>query len=241
MKKMVIAGIMTVAVSLFADVKLNDVKVVDNIGFAGLNKTISKADKSAAGRWYLRRAQYTTYKTVRDDEFELEGAVEEAYKALISKIKEENKNFIGKTSELRLGSEFSKYDFKKQLFPISVMEKNSVVTFGGDQIIYTGSYGLQLSFDNVNNSHSVLPMVKTDARTFTKSRKSSNGNVNRDLTVRYSFIIKSIESSIDNLNKCNERFSRCNQIEEPKMIGHITKMEILDKDGKVLHTYSDYK
>jgi|GEM_PF-4447505 len=242
MKKMVIAGMLTVAVSLFADVNMNDGKTVDMLGLEGIKSKLKTLDKSAAGRWYLYQAQYAKYKIVREDEFELDGAIEQAYTDLVTRV-QSAETFIGKKSELRLGSEFSKYDFKKEQFPISLMSKNSYVSFGGDSLVTSYSReGISLSFDNVNEAYAVLPMKKVDAKVFMKSRKDSRGNVNRDLTAKYSYIIKSIHTPTDNsIEKCQVNFNNCDDLHEIKMVGHITKLEILDENGKVLHTYSNYK
>jgi hypothetical protein len=242
MKKIVIAGMLTLAVSLFAEVNMNDKKTIDLIGLDGLKKSISKVDKASAGRWFLYRGKNPTYRKVRNDEFELDGAIEEAYTEFISKINS-TESFVGKTSELRLGSEFGKYNFKKKEFPITVMSKNSYVSFGGADIIIESysSQGAKLSFDNVNNAHSVLPMVKADAKQFMKSRKNSRGNVDRSLTARYSYVIKSVKTPVDYIEKCKENFRNCQAQREVKIVGHITKLEILGKEGKVLYTYSDYK
>jgi hypothetical protein len=239
MKKVVIAGMLTLGMSLFAEVNLNDNKTVDNIALAGLNGKIEKVDKSVAGRWYLYQGEYSTWKKVRNDEFELDGAIEEAYSAFIKTIKE-NKSLIGETGTLRLGSKFSKYDFKKQQFPISLMSKNSYVSFSGDKLAGY-SNAVSLSFDNVNPSHAILPMVKSEAKTFIKSRKH-NGRVDRGLTARYSYVIKSIETPTKNINRCQENFRNCDyDLSDTKIVGHITKLEIIGKNEKILKTYTDFK
>jgi len=237
MKKIVIAGMLTIAVSLFAEVNMNKTEVVDSIGLAGFKKSLSVIDKAAAGRWYLLRADRRKFNKVRGDEFEIDDAITSAYSKFTTKVKEES--FVGKASVLRLGAEFSKYDFKKKQFPISAMSKDSYISFNGSKLV--GGGGMQLSFNNVNDTHSFLPMVKDDAKKFMKARKDSVGNIDRRVTAKYSYIIKSIESPAESINSCNERYRGCHVIDNVKVIGHITKLEILDKDGKVLHTYSDYK
>jgi len=238
MKKIVVAGMLSIAVSLFADVNLNDEKTCDNVALFGLQSTLSKVDKAAAGRWYLRLAQSATYSEVRNDEFELDDAIENAYKALQKSVKE-SENFIGQTGELRLGSEFEKYDFKKQSFPISLMKTGSYINFSGEKLAaYRRS--LALTFDNVNPKNAHLPMVKADAKSFMKSRKS-HGYVDRKLTAKYTYTIKKITTPIKNINACPKDFYNCQYLSDVSVVGHITKLEILDKDDKVLHTYSDYK
>jgi len=238
MKKIVVAGMLSIAVSLFADVNLNDEKICDNVALFGLQSTLSKVDKTSAGRWYLRLAQSSTYSEVRNDEFELDGAIEEAYTALEKSVKD-SENFIGQTGILRLGSKFKKYDFKKHSFPISLMETNSYISFSGEKLAaYRES--LVLTFDNINPKNTSLPMIKADAKSFMKSRKH-NGRVDRGLTAKYTYTIKKITTPIKNINACPEDFYNCKYLSDVSVVGHITKLEILDKDNKVLHTYSDYK
>ena len=238
MKKIVVAGMLSIAVSLFADVNLNDEKTCDKVALFGLQSTLSKVDKAAAGRWYLKLAQESKYSEVRNDEFELDGAIEEAYTALEKTVKDSEK-FVGQTGVLRLGSEFEKYDFKKQSFPISLMQKNSYINFSGEKLAaYRRS--LVLTFDNINPKNAHLPMVKTDAKAFMKSRKQ-NGYVNRKLTAKYTYTIKKVVSPTKNIESCRENFYGCDYLSDVSVVGHITKLEILDKDNKVLYTYSDYK
>lgn len=237
MKKIVIAGMLSIAMSLFADVNMNDKSVVDNIGLAGLKSKFSTIDKTKAGKWYLLKTDRKHYLKVRNDEFEIDDAISSSYTKFQTKVNKES--FVGKTAVLRLGIKFSKYDFKKKLFPISAMTKDSYVSFDGGPIVT--SDGLRISFDNINDSHSFLPMAKSDAKEFIKARKDSRGNVDKRLTLRYTYVIKSIESPVKPINTCEQRDRSCWQLDKIKLIGHITKLEILDKDNKVLHTYSDYK
>lgn len=238
MKKTVIAGMLSVAVGLFADVNLNDEKTCDKLALFGLQSTLSKVDKAAAGRWYLKLAQSSKYSEVRNDEFELDGAIEEAY-TTFEKVVKDSENFVGQSAVLRLGSKFSKYDFKKQLFPISLMQSNSYINFSGEKLAaYRRS--LILTFDNINPKNAYLPMIKADAKAFMKSRKN-DGYVNRKLTAKYTYTIKKVLSPTESIVSCKENFYGCDYLNKVSVVGHITKLEILDKDGKVLHTYGDYK
>ncbi|WP_418641033.1 DUF4852 domain-containing protein [Sulfurimonas sp. ST-27] len=238
MKKVILAGILTMSASLFAEVDLNEHKTIDKIALAGLNANIAKVDKAAAGRWYLYQGETAVWKKVRNDEFELDGAIEEAYTHFLNKIKE-NKDIIGQTSVLRLGAQFGKYNFKKQEFPLSLMSKNSYISYYGSVLAYNGK--TKLSFDNINPNNTILPMIKADAKQFMKARKNSRGSVDRDLTAKYSYVIKKIISSSENIEQCQENFRGCSDDINVKVIGHITKLEILGKDGKVLKTYDNYK
>ncbi|MDF1879251.1 DUF4852 domain-containing protein [Sulfurimonas sp. SAG-AH-194-C20] len=239
MKKIVVAGMLSIAVSLFADVNLNDEKTCDKIALFGLQNTLSKVDKAAAGRWYLLQGQQSKYRDVKNDEFELDGAIEEAY-STFEKTVQDSENYVGQTGVLRLGSSFKKYDFKKQSFPISLMEPSSYIEFAGD--VFAGwRNSIVLTFDNINPKNTHLPMVKADAKAFMKSRKHKNGRVNRNLTAKYTYTIKKVSTPTKNIASCEENFYNCDDLSKVSVVGHITKLEILDKDEKVLHTYSDYK
>lgn len=250
MKNIVMVGLLFLSVNNLlatSEVNLNDTKTVDVIGLNGLNQLIPKFDKNAAGRAYLYTFDYKKYEEVREDEFLLDDAITESYPKFIEKIKS-SESFINKKGVLRLGASFKKYDFKNESFPMDIMEKNSYITFGGGKIVRISNLynkPLTLSFDNIDAKSAFLNMKKADAKNFVKNRKDKDGNVDRQLTAKYTYILKSYTSAsnaVEIINNCQENFKRCNfrYLNGIKLVGHITKIEILGKDNKVLQVH-DYE
>jgi len=226
-------------------IDLNNAVTLAGVALSGLGNNISNVDKSAVGRWSLKRLKQKKYKQVKDDEFELDASIDESYLEFIEEIKG-HQHYIGETSTLVVGSKFEKYDFKKQLFPIDIMSKNSSVEFSGNGTILpkANTYGagnlLKLVFDNTNSKYANLPMEKTRAREFIKNSKDKNGRVYRNLKTKYTFIIKKVLTPTSNIESCNEKFERCKTLGDVVLTGHITKLEIIGSGNVVLHTY-DYK
>ena len=226
--------------SLFADVNFNDKNTIDKLGLAGLKDSIKTVNKQNAGEWYLYRARKSIYDKTVNDEFEYDDAWNQSYTMLTNKITE-YQSLIGQTSTVNLGASFKKYDFKNKRFPLDAMTVRSYLSFTGtEKIIDSGrSNGLRLSFDNINLDYNFVPMEKSSAKLFIKKRKNKYGDVDRGLTAKYTFIIKSIETPTKDLNQC-VKDSNCYSINKPKLIGHITKMDIIDNNGDILKSY-DYK
>lgn len=240
MKKTVI-GILTVGISLFADIDLTKSANVDKIGLAGLSNSTSKIDKVAGGRWYLKQAKRDKYREVRNDEFALDDAISTAYNEMIANIKS-NQNIIGQSSSFVLNSKFEKYNFKDGYFPIKgALTKKTGAKFYGKRIIGNGGYHLQGIMDNTDSIHNKLSLKKEMAKKFLASRKNSRGFVNKKIDLKYYFTIQKIEPtySVKRINSCNKYFEDCD-ILKGKIIGHVTKLEILDtsNNNKVLQTYN---
>jgi len=232
MIKKMIVGTLIFSVSLLAEVDLSKSENVDKIGLASLKENIEQVDKRFAGRWYLKNGKSSTYKSVKNDEFELEDAVNISYQELLNEIKK-NQSFIGKTSSFMVMTKFDKYDFEGKFFPLeNILTNDITVPRYGKHIVGNAGYHLKIKFDNTNAMHNRLPFLKDKAKAFLKSRKYSSGTVNRTIGLKYYYTIKTIlPSSVDGINSCKENFEDCN-ILKTVLIGHINKIEIIDTKGE---------
>jgi len=248
-------GLLSLCVSslLSNEVNLNDPETVGELGYRAFSKDIDKLNtmKDNVGLWYLYHTNRKEWKRVHQDEFELEDAKEKAFNKFIAKNKD-NK-YINDTGSILLGSKFGKYDFKKQQFPIQGMDKRSYLTFEGSKYINhtwtkeKGVESIQLLFNNINDSYNFLPMSKSEAKEFIKSRKNSGGNVTRDLTIKYYYTLKEINNKdilssfkyckIQNEHGCYVLSSNNTKV---SVVGQVNKMEIMDNKGNILHTYDKF-
>ncbi len=208
---------------------MQDSNRFDEICIAGLGDYIKTLDDPQfLGEWYLYNYQNSKYHRVKNDEFEKGDAIDSAYKKLLEKQKDYS-SIIGKKSVLNLNFQFKNYDFKKSNFPLDIMTDSTWVNHSGKNC------KAKLTFDNINPKHAKLDMPKDKAKDFIKKRKRY-GNVDRDLVARYSFTIVSSKAKITT----SDPTYRWQDI-EGSIVGHINKLEIVDKKGKILATYDDYK
>jgi len=227
------------AFGLFAkEIDLHDKKTIDKMGLYLIqsNKDELKDSQKELVNWFIvhDRESNSKYNKINDDEFELDAFMEDMT-ANISKKISKHRPFsgIGKTTYIRMSSSFEKYNFTKKGFPINGLSKHGSFSYGGQMA------RAKVYFDNINESYSFLPMQKSEAKALLKSRTSGYGNVNRELIIKYTFVIKNIESDFDYIRECYKQFN-CFP-EQYEIIGHLTKVEILGKNNSVLYTYSDLK
>jgi len=238
MKKILLGILVVVSMgsSAFgANLMLNGTNV-DKLGLLGLEKKLDKLDSGEVGLWYLYHANYSKWKQVHEDEFELDDAKQTAYKAMLKEIKE-SKNLLKKQFEIRLNIKFKKFNFKKGGFPIEAFSKNSYLYYEGEKLIDI----LFIDFDNVVEKDNFLPMKKSDAKAFIKAHKNRYGDVDRRLLGRYTIEFKKIDSNdrkifghyCSTIDKSGYESKICS-----KAKAHILKFEIVDKNGDILHAYT---
>lgn len=223
-------------------IDIEDKTTIDMIGLYALKPKINelKNNKNELFNWYINSNQklVDSFMKVKDDEFEVEDFKNKAYTDIINKINNVE-NFIGKESSFLLNVEFGEFNFDSNSFPISLLNKNSYVTFNGKSFL--GS--IELSFNNTNSENAYLEMEKLKAKEFIKSRKNTYGTVNRKLHAKYYFtIIKIDEYKIDRIlrqtNFDKWTGSRISKIDSYlKVVGHINKIELLD-NNKLLKTFT---
>jgi hypothetical protein len=231
MKKVLIFLTLIASLLLAENINLDNSKIIDEIGVAGVYPKLKRLDPHAAGIWFLRGFYPAKWERVRNDEFELNDAINQAYNALKDYSKEKYHQYINKSGTLNLRIRFGKYNFKGHYFPLKdLMTKDSYVKFYGDRLIYHGD----LFFENPGLAETKLYMKPSDAKIFLQSRKNSYGDVDRRLIAKYYYKIKKIDTDEKSINDNTVGYH-----DKPitKIIGHIYKIEIIDqKTNKVLRT-----
>lgn len=225
---------------LFAEVNFSDPIDIDKLAIAGLKTNIKNIDKSSAGLWYLVHLQSQKWDKFRNDEFEIDGAITQAYPLLINDI-EKYQSFISSSTNILLSIEFGDYDFSKEGFPLNnLMSTKHWLQYTGKNVVRPYGGDLHLVFENANNMH-LLSMAKDEAKMFLQKRKSGS-YVNRKLTAKYYFKILSIDTPYDEIIGCS--YSKgdnrsCNSL-KPKVTSLIEKIEIIDEKNKdkVLAVYN---
>ncbi|MEA2016876.1 MAG: ankyrin repeat domain-containing protein [Campylobacterota bacterium] len=220
-------------------VNFRNKETVDSIGLSVLKDYISSFEKNKTNvaMWYISSDQNEVekYFKFKNDEFEIDSILENSYSDFIKKIQNQ-KTFIGKTSELRLGIKFKKYDFKNKRFPLELMTEDSSIAFEGSKIT-----NLKLSFNNINKNNIFLPMQKAKAKIFIKNRREASGYINRELIARYTYVIQKVTPKslkrILKYSKVRNFYWRVQHTIDVSVIGYINKLEILDKNNKILYTY----
>ncbi|MBO7370541.1 MAG: DUF4852 domain-containing protein [Campylobacter sp.] len=203
-----------------------DNKEVDDLGYEALANAVLDSDLTAA--WYLYHSNPEKYDRLKNDEFEWGDAVKEA-KENFAKISEQYKNYSkDKTFVELLSAEFGEYNFEKEAFPIErFLSSNSYVNISSTNVCCS-----KLVFDNINQEKHFIKMPKEEAKNFLKTKKSSSGYVNRDIGVDVEFSVTKSELS-ENLNYPTSRAVI-------KVTGHVKKLIVRDRDGKILSTI-DYE
>jgi hypothetical protein len=232
MKRLILTILLLIS-NLFAEVNLHDSKIVDEIGIAGIYPNMKLLDKDAASIWFLRENYPAKWEKVKNDEFELHDAMDNAFNVLKSLIKEKYNDFINQKGVVNVLIGFDKYNFHDKYFPLETMTKDSYLTFGGDKFISS----LYLYFDNTGDKEKKLYMQPKTAKTFLENKKDSWGNINRNVIAKYYFIIKKINTDVNSINQ--NSVDNYEDIIHTKVIGHIYKIEIIDpKTNKVLVTFN---
>ena len=223
---------------VFGDFSLSNEEKVDELGIASVYPILSKLDKQSVSIWYLHGRYPAKWDRVKDDEFEFEDALNEAYEQLKKESKELYDHYKKETGVLNLNAKFKKYDFSNQCFPLEVMDKNSFVDFYGHRMVNNA----KLIFNNTNPKGYCLPMDKKTAKGFVKSRKHDNwfgDKIDRRVTARYYYKIDKIKIDEGRLNS-----NRPSSIYTPNIAinGKIEKLEIIDPyTKKILAIYHNKK
>jgi len=226
--------VLTLVSVISAEVNFHDEATVDNIGIAGTYPNFRLLDSQAAGIWFLRGKFPAKWKRIKNDEFELNDAIQEAYNALKNIAKSKYNEFINKNASMILSVQFGKYDFKTKSFPLEMMTKNSYVRYNGKNLIRA----LHLYFDNTGEKERKLSIVPEQAKTFLQKRKGSYGYVDRKIYAKYYFTIKKLDTDVDTINS-NVIDNWMIEAPNVKMIGHIYKIEIIDpKTNRVLAIFN---
>jgi len=229
MKKLFFAILALISI-VFADVNFNDRSTVDDIGIAGTYPNFKLLDPDAAGVWFLRGKFPAKWDRVKNDEFELHDAIQNAYNTLKSIVKPKYDEFINKNATILLNTRFGKYNFKTNSFPLDMVTKDTYFKFYGKNLIDT----LYVYFDNTGDKEKKLLMPPKQAKSFLQQRKDSNGWVDRTVYAKYYFRIKKIKTNIDDINKNSPDYFYTPDV---TLIGHIYKVEIIDPNSnKVIAT-----
>ena len=170
-----------------------DKSALEQIGALILKDKQDSYDSDTLGLHILKTDYSSKYKKVKNDEFELNDAKEWAlneFKEKVNTVDPITKNRDYSFSrEVTLG----KYDFKAERFPISDAINISFREYipGKNKLVS----GAKISFESLNNDINFIEIKKNEAKKLLKSRKSSNGHVNRHLTARYIYNIVEYEET----------------------------------------------
>jgi len=190
MKKITIVMMCLLVIPALAE-KLNlaNPLVVENFGANIIKNKLNSYDSVALGVWYLQNNYSSKWNRVRNDEFERDEAVTWAYEQWKTKLMKSIP--IEKKSEyhLYLNSKFTKYDFKREVFPIQALSENSYMSYAGKGEYVQHYSSSKLSFENADEKINFVPMKKSQAKEFINSRKDRYGNIDRALTSHYTYII----------------------------------------------------
>lgn len=203
----------------------------NRLGLCALASKASEMDKELLGKWYLYNMQKSKYDNVRNDEFELDGAINEGYE-LFMKLLDKNKECIGRKFSMNLSVRFGEYDFKNQRFPLDFLSKDSYITFYGNNLPtgYITAY-----FENANPDKNYLPMSKEEASKFVKARKNDWGDVNRELVAKVEFHVTEIEIT----GNLRHYYGTDNYI-GIKTNNHIDSVKIVDGKGREIYDFKGY-
>jgi len=229
MKKLFFVILALVSI-VFADVNFNDGSVIDDIGIGGTYPNFKLLDSQAAGIWFLRGKFPAKWDRVRNDEFELHDAIQEAYNTLKGIVKPKYDEYINKDATILFRTTFGKYNFKTNSFPLDMVTKDTYFKFYGKNLVDD----LYVYFNNPGEKERKLLMAPKQAKSFLQQRKNSNGWVDRTIYAKYYFKIKKIKTNVDDINSNTPDYSNTPDV---TLIGHIYKVEIIDpQSNKVIAT-----
>jgi len=225
-KKIVIAGMLTIGMSLFAEVSLKNSENVDKLGFAILSEHVEKVDHAKAGGWYLYHLERKLYKSVVNNEFEIQDAIANGYKKLLVEV-EKNKPLLNDEFYITMIKQYGKYNFEEHYFPINgMMKESSTWKVAGDNVVGWSADSLIIKFDNTDENLNKLHLEKDKAKELLSKDK------NRNLKLKYVFKIKSTDVDFaSRIEGCSDKFSRCSKI-TPSVVGHIVRIEVTDTNTK---------
>jgi hypothetical protein len=191
----------------------NDKKVF----YCLLNKYKSELakEKGEHAKFFTEREKASLYKKIQNSEFGDLSFDTEGYESFLETISENN-NACSKTYFLNTRTSIGKYDKDKGYFTFNGPIKGTYYKFN------SSIHSSRLFFQNAdaNKNKIVLPLDK--AQDFV----GNFGKYNRDAVLRIYFNI--VDGDI-NLQRKREGY-------DTDIKAHISKMEILSSDGKMLHT-----
>lgn len=249
MKKIFMTGMLTIVVSLYAEVDLLNKSNIDKLVLVGFKEYVSKIDKIDATKWYLSCTNETLYNEIRNDDFALEDVSDKYYSEVV-KLIDDSQSMIGETFKVKQQVSLEKYDFKNQKFPINISSKFYTTPqkgFGGEKFAkeyYTkrifGSiqdeYALKVARpENYNTNKKFLSMAKNDAK------KLLNGQSNKNVEVymQYTIKITNVNSPVMFSSRDKSQVSMgTSKFDDAEILGHIIKAELLDTNNNVLQTYN---
>ncbi len=245
LRRLLFTGILGLTVSLNA-LDFNNGKINDELYLASLNNVSGeiKSYGDSAVIWYLDKYKNKELQKYINDEFELDDLKIRTKKEFFEKIKEMNTKYMSKEFTLNARTTFDDYNFQGQYFPLKMAGKDSYYSFSGGAVIpYSG---MKVFFENTNIEIEKLPMIKDKAKKFVKSKKDSYGNVNRELTAKYTLKIKLLDPNTQYYNytrikdciiikgSSNKYTNNCDT-KNLRVIVTIIKADIYD-GNKLLHT-----
>lgn len=131
---------------------------------------------------YIQDTNYEVYKKYNKDEFEWNDKLETYKKELTEKIAAYN----SKTNlTVVTGMEFANYDFENLGFPVSI-NPNIFFPIKSENYLYSSMQKIALLLKDFSKFNFIY-MDKDSANVFVKSRKSTNGNINRNITLLIHF------------------------------------------------------
>lgn len=140
-------------------------------------------DKHAFGMWFLQEYMNGTYNHVRNDEFELNDAIDDAAKKGFAWLENVSEDYV---YDINTTAEFGNYDFSTQSFPIS-FDVGSMFFYENASMkgLPNLSRSVSLHFNPIQGMNSInLSMPKEEARTFLSKRKNSYGDINRKIQLK---------------------------------------------------------
>lgn len=225
MTKVILAMVFVFSVNAFArEWNLNDGHLVESFGLGIVGKKLDVYDPDALGEWALETYYYNKYRKTKNDEFEFDAAKQwalNAFKKRIGMVK-----LPGSKSDIHLylNSEFGKYDFKNQRFPLKGMTAESFIRYNGEGKVVSSYKNSKLVLENADAEKNYLPMAKEEARKFIRRRKDSYGDIDRRLVLHYVYRLKSAEEK--------DEFDPGNSMMTILFTGHIRYIEVMDKEKK---------
>lgn len=169
---------------------------------------------------YMHNYNIETYKKYRNDEFEFQAKKKEQLDQIISNIEQ-----IKDLEEYYIvtGSRFGEYDFDDESFSFRPLEESTYFRLHKGNIYACDKCNTDTEvniFFNHTKEFTKFKMPSEEANNLVKSRKSSSGNVNRDVTIKIYFTL----AEKINIEHSDYKY-------KAKVFGNINKIEVLDMFG----------
>jgi len=150
-------------------------------------------DERQFGTWFLQAYMTSTYNHVKNDEFELNDAIEDATQKAFAWLENVSADY---TYEIITTVQVGNYDFKTLSFPLDFeVGSNFFHASSSPRGGLPGlAPGVSLHFNSIKNTNGLsLEMPKDSAKAFLASRKDSYGNINRNVQLKIRAKITSAE------------------------------------------------